>query len=75
LGAYPDREQRYRQNQLEAPGGHGGGGHRIHKKGTGDNAGKTYANLSFDGYENIDAATVTSPGPGGATGPEAYADI
>jgi hypothetical protein len=47
----------------------------IHKKGTGDNAGKTYANLSFDGYENIDAAMVTSPGPGGAAGPEAYADI
>jgi len=46
----------------------------IHKKGTGENAGKTYANVTFDGYEHPDAAIPPGPGPE-AAGPEAYADI
>lgn len=44
----------------------------IHKKGTGDNAGKTYANIDFAGYQD---PSVPVEGEGAAPAPTQYADI
>lgn len=48
-----------------------------HKKGTGDNANKTYANITFDGWESPNAAAqgaALSP-PAGAPPQDKYSDI
>jgi hypothetical protein len=47
-----------------------------HNKGSGDKANKTYANITFAGYEDPAAATATPPGAGTpGTTKDQYADI
>ncbi|MDI6752816.1 MAG: hypothetical protein QME78_00290 [Thermodesulfobacteriota bacterium] len=46
----------------------------VHRKGTGDNANKTYANIDFAGYEDP-ATAAAAPSPAGSTTPAQYADI
>ena len=50
----------------------------IHKKGTGQNANKTYANVEFDGYEGPETWNAAAAGPapsGAAASKDAYSDI
>lgn len=54
----------------------------IHKKGTGQNAGKTYANVDFSGYEGPEiwdsykaGVTPGAPGGNGGAAQDSYADI